>query len=88
MISDDAILYREYLIYGVGWKPTDFIFEDLNNDGSLSFSTDKFSTYALVYEDKKTVVETGDTTNIVGYTSLAIVSLALLYGIKKYALNK
>lgn len=33
LISDDAILYREYLFINDGFIPTDFILEDFNHDG-------------------------------------------------------
>ena len=55
----------------------------VNNDGTLLFETDKFSTYALAYDDVKKVTNTGDNTNILGYSVLALTSLVLLVELKK-----
>lgn len=62
----------------------------LNSDGTLTFKTDRFSTYALAYEDKVTTgtgtdtVKTNDNSNIVLLTSVAglafvVGSLVVLY---------
>ena len=47
--------------------------------GTISFETDKFSTYAVVYEDTTiNVPNTGDTTNVVMYMMLLVCGAGLL----------
>lgn len=63
----------------------------VNKDGSITFATDKFSTYALAYEDTKVVLSTpatGDSANLMLWvTTLALSGLGLVlslsYGRKK-----
>lgn len=63
----------------------------VNEDGSITFATDKFSTYALAYEDAKVVLSTpatGDSANLMLWvTTLALSGLGLVlslsYGRKK-----
>lgn len=78
---------RKYVIVRVHNGVTDII-EDVkvNNDGTLTFKTDKFSTYALAYQDVQKVnaenPNTGD--NVVTYILIGLMSL-VAFG---YASNK
>lgn len=53
--------------------------------GTITFETDKFSTYAVVYEDTavETVPKTGDTTNVAMYVMLFICGVGLLVVLRK-----
>ena len=55
----------------------------MNDDGTLSFKTDRFSTYALAYTDKTNTVDknvnTGDQSQIGLYATIC--GIALLVGV-------
>lgn len=57
---------------------------DEEND-TITFETDKFSTYAIVYEDTavETVPKTGDTTNIAMYVTLFVCGVGNLVVLRK-----
>ncbi len=72
-----------------------------NTDGSFSFKTDRFSTYALAYEDVKittsdtttsdtnsNVPKTGDNSNIILYGAVAVMAVAVLVVSKKRSFVK
>lgn len=61
-----------------------------NADGTVTFKTDRFSTYALAYVQEAVVVspKTGDTSAIVGYAALCVMALAVVVWKKKEFLVK
>ena len=79
---------REYFIIRIHNGLAEKLDTTLNEDGTLSFSTDKFSTYALAYADqagtqvvdpeKDHVPHTSDNSNIVLWVALLIVSGGVL----------
>ena len=78
---------RNYFVVRVHDGKTDKLPVTVNSDGTLSFETDKFSTYALAYEDvenaKQPVVNSGDASNIALYASLAMIALAATLVLRK-----
>ena len=74
---------RTYHVVRVHDGKTDILDATLNEDGTLSFETDKFSTYTVVYDDVKVqnkVPEKNPNTfdGILGYALLSIVSLGIV----------
>lgn len=55
----------------------------VNDDGTISFKSDKFSLYALAYED--TEVKNADTyDNIINYIIIGLISTIMVFGISLY----
>ncbi len=83
---------RKYYVVRVHDGKTDILDTTINKDGTLTFKTDKFSTYSLVYNDvenEKTNTQpaienpkTGD--NIITYVTLAGGSIIALTYLRKY----
>ena len=66
---------REYYVIRVHEGKTDKLPVTVNADGTLSFKTDRFSTYALAYTDKETP-KTGDTTAMMPWLAVMAVAAA------------
>ena len=49
----------------------------------FTFETDKFSTYAVVYEDVEKVPATGDTTSVVMYVMLFVMGTGFVLTARK-----
>ena len=73
---------RTYTVVRVHDEKAEKLDTKLNSDGTLSFETDKFSTYAITYQDTKNP-KTGDM--ILTYVAILGISLvALGFGLKAY----
>ncbi|MEG0276416.1 MAG: Ig-like domain-containing protein [Coprobacillus sp.] len=85
---------RKYYVVRVHEGVAEKLETILNEDGSITFKTDKFSTYALVYEDvttpsnKDEVIKTSDEMQIVAYAVLTLSALAALILLKKKNYSK
>lgn len=68
---------RVYYVVRVHDGKTDILDTTINEDGTLSFETDKFSTYSLVYEDIKVEKEANPKTfdGSIAYLVISIISL-------------
>lgn len=76
---------RTYYIIRVHDGKTELLDTTNNNDGTISFQTDKFSTYTLVYKDVPSEVESPKTVdNILIYVITLIVSLSAVAAIGIY----
>lgn len=72
---------RTYYVIRVHNGEADILNTNLNSDGTISFETNKFSTYSLVYEDTKVEesIKNPNTSDNVGlYFVLALVGFALV----------
>ena len=70
---------RIFCVYRAHEGQVDKLVTVNNGDGTLSFRTDRFSTYALAYEDQPKAPQapaTADSSMVVGYASMAIVAIA------------
>ena len=76
---------RTYYVIREHDGKTDKLPVTVNKDGSLSFTTDKFSTYALTYVDSKLggTPSTSDNSFVGMYILMATLSLATLFVLKK-----
>lgn len=84
---------RKFYIVRIHEGKTDILDTTLNKDNTLTFETDKFSTYALVYADEKPInqtnqkttnsVKTGDNSLLNSYMLLCIISLSTILFIYK-----
>lgn len=91
LINKNAAMHREYKIIRIHGDEVDTIdaaFDASNNQ--LSFYTDRFSTYAIVYSDAyASAPMTGDTANASMYVMMLMLAVLLMgysgYGIRKYA---
>ena len=89
---------RTYYIIRVHNGVAEILDVTLNSDGTLSFETDKFSTYTLAYNDTKiqnseasntsTTVNPSTSDNVMIYISLAILSLCGILTIAVYNKKK
>jgi len=76
---------RKFYIVRVHEGKTDLLEADLSKDGKyLTFKTDKFSTYALAYEDieEATPPKTGD--NVTTYILIGFISVIVFAGLSLY----
>lgn len=73
---------RSYFIIRIHDGVAERLDTTLNDDGTLSFETDRFSTYALAYSDAK-AIQTGDNSNTALWiiVMLAAAAVAVLTGI-------
>ena len=76
---------RTYYVIREHEGKTDKLPVTVNEDGLLSFTTDKFSTYALTYVDSKLggTPNTSDNSIVSMYVVVATISLAILVVLKK-----
>ena len=73
---------REFYVIRVHDGKAETLATTKNADGTYSFETDRFSSYALAYEDVENVVGTGDAANITMYVMLLAVAVCA-FGIAK-----
>lgn len=91
LINTDAAMHREYMVIRIHGDEVDAL--DATFDPStkqLSFYSDKFSTYAVVYKDTyASAPMTGDSANASVYVMVLMLAVLLMgcagYGIKKRA---
>ena len=88
LINNKKDINREYKIVRVHNDKAEIIDCKYNNDNTLEFETDKFSTYAIIYKDvNKDVINPKTSDNIITYIILFISSLIGLL-IAMYRENK
>ena len=73
---------RVFYVVRVHEGETTVLETTLNGDGTLSFETDVFSTYALAYEDTKDVPKTSDANTIMAWVALMAVAMAGAFVLK------
>ena len=73
---------REYYVIRVHDGKTDKLPVTVNDDGTLSFKTDRFSTYALAYEDKETP-KTGDANAMMPWLAVMAVTAVGAVALKR-----
>ena len=90
LINKDAAINRTYTIVRNHEGKVEFLKAEFNKEtNQLTFETDKFSTYAVIYEDTAVVPEapkTGDATNFMPILALLFVGFGMVVvGRKKHA---
>lgn len=81
LLNDNSAIKRTYKIVRVHEGVAEFIDAEFNaEDKTLSFETDRFSTYALIYNDTKVA----DKSPVTGITDMTMYVLVLLAGIGIY----
>lgn len=87
LINKDAAINRIYTIARNHDGKVEFLKAEFNKEtNQLTFETDKFSTYAVIYEDTAVVPEapkTGDATNFMPILALLFVGFGLVVGNKR-----
>lgn len=82
LINTDATINRTYTIVRNHEGKVEFLKAEFNKEtNQLTFETDKFSTYAVIYEDTAVVPEapkTGDATNFMPILALLFVGLGMV----------
>lgn len=82
LINTDATINRTYAIVRNHEGKVEFLKAEFNKEtNQLTFETDKFSTYAVIYEDTAVVPEapkTGDATNFMPILALLFVGLGMV----------
>lgn len=87
LINKDAAINRTYTIVRNHEGKIEFLKAEFDKEtNQLTFETDKFSTYAVIYEDTAVVPEapkTGDATNFMPILALLFVGFGLVVGNKR-----
>ena len=80
---------RTFYVIRVHNGKTDKLDVTKNADGTYSFETDRFSTYALAYEDVDKIIEEGDI-NGAGllFTMISFVAVSMLLVLRKRVVNR
>ena len=80
--NTDATINRTYTIVRNHEGKVEFLRAEFDKEtNQLTFETDKFSTYAVIYEDSAVTVDlpnTGDTTNVIPFIMLLLAGLGLV----------
>ena len=90
MLNRDVSVTRTYKIVRVHEGETSIIDVEFNEDtGEITFETDRFSTYALIYNDVQVEMnQTGDTASVWSWILLMVgVGMVVLY-IKMGSVNE
>ena len=89
LINTDSAKKRTYKVARIHGDVVDMLdaaFDEAT--GKLTFETDKFSTYAVVYVDELAgSVDTGDNSPIALFIGIAIVSVIVLAGLAFFSLK-
>ena len=75
---------RKYYVIRIHDGKTDVIEATLNDDNTLSFKTDRFSSYTVTYQDVDAPSNPKTLDNISTYITLGVVSLISLLGVSIY----